>query len=181
MTHTSVYNLFCKMDEASVVLAYRGEISSELLESIYQMMDTHLKEANESPAKRKKFFHILVESLQNVFHHQEKVDAAAYDVQSSGFIVSRPDTTTYRITTGNYIRNSAVDKLKERINKVNGLSPQELREHYRQSLTETELSEKGGAGLGIIEMVRKSGRQLDYEFIKVDDTFSFFSVAVTLS
>jgi hypothetical protein len=66
------------------------------------------------------------------------------------------------------------------LEEVNNLSPDELKEYYRQSLSETEFTEKGGAGLGIIEMARKSGHKLKYEFTKINNEYSFFSLTITI-
>ena len=39
--------------------------------------------------------------------------------------------------------------------------------------------EKGGAGLGIIDLARKSGNKLNYEFNKVSNEYSFFCLTIT--
>jgi hypothetical protein len=44
---------------------------------------------------------------------------------------------------------------------------------YRQILTEGPMSEKGGAGLGLIEMARKSGEPIQYHFEDNGDTSEF--------
>ena len=43
------------------------------------------------------------------------------------------------------------------------MSPEELKVHYLEKLKTTELSDKGGAGLGMIDMARKSGNKLGYK------------------
>ena len=182
VSNSSVYELLHKMDAENVVLAYKGEINSELLEAVYGMMGKHMEEQIISPDKSKKFFHVLIESLQNVFHHQVTVpiQVRESDVSVTGFIVTKEGENIYSIVTGNYMLNENIDKLKNKLDEVNSLSPEALRSHYQQALAGSEFSEKGGAGLGIIEMARKSGNKLDYEFTKVNDEYSFFSLAITI-
>jgi hypothetical protein len=43
------------------------------------------------------------------------------------------------------------------------------------------MSAKGGGGLGMIDIARKSGKKLDYSFINVDKHFSFFSLIVNIA
>ena len=43
------------------------------------------------------------------------------------------------------------------------------------------MSAKGGGGLGMIDIARKSGKKLDYKFDPVDDQFSFFSLNIKVA
>lgn len=182
MPDSSVYNLLQKMDAENIVLAYRGEINSTLLEAVYSMMNTHLEKERVSSDKKKKFFHLLIESLQNVFHHQVGIPPQLKndEVSAAGFIIKSEGENSFSIITGNYLLNSGADVLKGKLDEVNKLSPAELKNHYRESLAGNEFSEKGGAGLGIIEMARKSGNKLDYEFTKINNEYSFFTLTITI-
>lgn len=48
-------------------------------------------------------------------------------------------------------------------------------------MIEGELSVKGGAGLGLIEICRKTGEKLVYQFINLDTENDFFVLKVTIS
>ena len=48
-------------------------------------------------------------------------------------------------------------------------------------LNNSGFSEKGGAGLGLVEMARKSGQKLEYDFEQVDENFSYFYLQIKLS
>ena len=183
MPNTSVFDMLHKMDAENIVLAYKGDIDATLLEAVYSMMDRHLEEKNFSPEKKKKFFHILIECLQNVFHHQTTFPKESVDIDFSltGFVIKSDGKDLYTIITGNYLLNSEIENLTKKINEVNSLSPEALRSHYQKTLAGNEFSEKGGAGLGIIEMARKSGNQLNFEFNKINNKYSFFSLAITIS
>jgi hypothetical protein len=41
-------------------------------------------------------------------------------------------------------------------------------------MKEGVLSSKGGAGLGLIDIARKTGNKLVYHFLPISDTLSFF-------
>jgi hypothetical protein len=42
------------------------------------------------------------------------------------------------------------------------------------------LTNKGGAGLGFVDMARKSGQKLEYEFEELGEGLSFFSLKTTV-
>lgn len=176
MDSPSIYEQF-KLSGSNVVLSYKGEINEDLLESIYASMDRHFSD-DTSEKQRKRFFHVLVEALQNVFHHQSSVNLSSLtSPDQSGFIIL-DQGNAFQLITGNYVYNTAISAIRSKIDEVNGLSPDELRKYYQQALAESELSEKGGAGLGIIEMVRRSGNPLKYEFKTMNDTLSFFCLSI---
>jgi hypothetical protein len=58
------------------------------------------------------------------------------------------------------------------------MSKEELKTYYKEVLSNGVMSEKGGGGLGMIDIARKSGSKLDYKFSVVDEKFSFFSLSI---
>jgi len=172
---SDAYNLYKEFDEDGVIFSFKGHITTELLSAIYEMMEKRLEADLGDHRLKKKFYHILTESLQNVFHHAETQDGG-----SSILIISHDNDRNYHITTGNFILNSDTEALKATLEKINAMSPDELRAHHRDKLNTTELSAKGGAGLGIIDMARKSGHKIAYDFKNVSDSYSFFTLTVTV-
>ena len=86
----------------------------------------------------------------------------------------------YMVTTGNYIANDSIPKLEAWLKRINSLSKPELRELYKEVLDNSHFSEKGGGGLGFIDIARKSGQQLAYSFKSTASGFSFFSFKIQI-
>jgi predicted Zn-dependent peptidase len=86
----------------------------------------------------------------------------------------------YHVVTGNYIMNEKIEKLKSWLDEINSVSPEELRELYKKILNNEQFSEKGTAGLGFIDIARKSGQKLVYTFQQVNERYSFFSFQITI-
>jgi hypothetical protein len=169
------------MQSKNIVLAYKGNISEELFNSLLQIAESKLGKIELKYKTRKKIFNILVEILQNVFHHIDGEEGDDnQDLLSIVFLLSKYDSD-YKIITGNHILQSKVDELKSRIDFINTMNEEELRSVYRQNLYDGDVSEKGGAGLGIIDIARRSGEKIVYNFKKVDDFYSFFSLEVKIS
>lgn len=167
ISYASIEQLFNTLNGYELSYAYRGDFSQKLTDSILALSETKMEAINEPLKNRKKVYFIMVESLQNITRHQDA------DVLE-GFFSIHKSQTGFLITSGNAIENAQVAPLKEKFDKINAMSPEQLKEHYYEVLNEGGFSEKGGAGLGLIEMVRKSGNKLSYEFVKVDDVHSFF-------
>ena len=179
----NIYDLYIKMKDEGIVMAYSGNMSEELLASVFQVMDLKPDENPQEQRRKKKVNNILVECLQNIYHHGEDFtgEKGFENVNSILFLVCRNANNEYRIVTGNHMPSSGVKALKEKIDKVNALSMEELKDYYRELLNSNELSEKGGAGLGMIDLVRKSGNKIEYRFDDVNDQLSFFSLIVNVT
>ena len=56
-----------------------------------------------------------------------------------------------------------------------------LNELYKKQIKEGHLHEKGGAGLGFIDIKRKTGNNLTYDFMEIDEGYSFFILSSSIS
>lgn len=174
-----IYNFYERMEEDNVMLSFKGEVTSELLTSILSIVETRLEELNEVPKVRRKVFNVLVECLQNLYHHIDNHDGDDLIEKSAIFMITSTDKC-YNIYTGNYIMTEHVSTLQDRIDKVNSLDRQELKSYYQEVLNNGQMSRKGGGGLGMIDIAKKSGQKLEYSFMSISDGMSFFTLKVKI-
>ena len=183
----SIHGLFEKLKAGKPIASHEGAITSEIIGEFLQKVETSLSDSGEAQKKIRKVYNILVEALQNLFHHQAvppesfiKEMGLASDAYSFCTIV-KEDNGTYKVTTGNFVTEATAKSLKERIEQLNSLSQEELKNLYKIVLDNDEFSEKGGGGLGFIEMARKSGNKFGYEFAPYDGTYKFFVLEILVS
>jgi hypothetical protein len=67
------------------------------------------------------------------------------------------------------------------LDDINALTKEELKDYYKEILNNGEMSMKGGGGLGMIDIARKTGQKLNYNFMSVDEKYSFFSLNIKIS
>jgi len=152
---------------------YRGSFTTKVTDTILALTESNLQNENVEKKIRKRVFFIIVEGLQNVTRHQSSADSDELAGYPGLFVVQyKPDG--YYITTGNLIKTTHEKNITKLINKINNLNKEELKKYSLEKLGEGEFSDKGGAGLGLIEIARKSGNKLVYEFDKINDDYSFF-------
>lgn len=170
-----------EMQAKDVIMSYKGAPSQDLLNSILTIAEVKLSVIEQKAKIKKKVYHILVEALQNIYHHfDEEVFNVSLEAGAIVFILARKDDG-YVIVTGNHVPSDEVITLKGHIDRINKMDREEIRKFYRQQLHGGELSEKGGAGLGILDIARRSGQRLDYDFKDSDNGSSFFSLKVKIS
>jgi len=176
----NAYEKFRRMMDNHIMLSFKGEITSDIITMVLQIMETRLDSVSEKGSVKKRIFNVLVECMQNLYHHSEA--EVAGDVSTRRAMLELfYDNDFYYILTGNFIKNGEIPPLKDRIDRVNSLSKDDLRKYYREILDNNQISDKGGADLGMIDMARKSGQKLDYNFSKVNDELSFFDLRVKVA
>lgn len=191
MSIKSLYEIYQKMERDNVILSYKGLITADLLTSILNTMETKLDLVENSLKTRKKVYNILVECLQNLYHHNEFDDSIVKEFHrdkkmeklfsnSSLLVVTNPEDG-YEVQTGNYVSKEKGNELALKINNINTLNKQELRTLYKVILDKGKISDKGTAGLGLIDIARKSGNKLGYSFLPINDKYSFFCLNVKIN
>ncbi|MBU2019530.1 MAG: SiaB family protein kinase [Bacteroidetes bacterium] len=167
------------------MLSFKGLVTAELLSSILHIMESKLTHLQEDSKLKKKVFNVLVECLQNLYHHIDvheddiKEDIELLDKKSAVFMIARFGGSFY-VRTGNYVENKDATKLMRRLDKINSLDKEELRLYYQEILGNGGRSGKGTAGLGMIDIARKSGNKLEYEFVQVTEDIKFFCLNVKI-
>jgi len=177
-----VFDIYDKMERNNILLSFKGEITSDLLTSILQIMENKMENMQEEPKMKKKVYNVLVECLQNLYHHLDDMGEGQSNdkIRSAIFMIGKLDNK-YSIFTGNYILNENIHGLKTRLDEVNSLNKEELKEYYKKVLNNGEMSLKGGGGLGMIDIARKTGEKLGYNFLEIDNKVSFFTLNIKVT
>lgn len=176
-----VYDFYKSMKAHEITLVYEGEITHQITKAFTSLTESNMAKEEESNTVQKKVFHVMVECLQNISKHADSFGSDDFLFAGRGiFMVSKGDIE-YHVTTGNVIENAKIEELSRILDHINVLDKEGLKQLYKTQMREGRLSEKGGAGLGFIDIARKTGRRLDYHFLSIDEETSFFILTSTIS
>jgi hypothetical protein len=175
-----IYELHKTMLQRNLILVYEGEFTQEITKSVLSMAERNMDSIGEESNIKRKVFNVMVECLQNIVKHYEENDGSGNKNHSAVFIIGK-HKDQYIITSGNPIPVNKIDILKTKLDQINSLDKEGLKNLYKEIIKNNDLSDKGGAGLGFVDMARKSGQKLDYDFEKIDDQTAFFSLQTTIS
>jgi hypothetical protein len=177
-----IYDLHRMMMAQKLILVYEGDFTQETTKSILTMAERNLDSSGEDSGIKRKVFNVMVEALQNIVKHssEQGLKAGSLVSKSAIFMISRDDSR-YCILTGNPIEKGSVSKLTEGLNNINNKDKDGLKEMYKDIIKNTQISEKGGAGLGFVDMARKSGEKLEFMFANMDENYDFFCLKVNIS
>ena len=148
---------------------YKGAISDDVTDNLIELADADTRGGGLGKSKKKVSF-LMAESFQNIIRHGLKDDDDQLIPGSFGLTNREGEI---HIFSANHITQEQGNDIQEKLSSVNELDPTELKDSYRKILEGGEFSEKGGAGLGLIEMARKSGKPLQYSLTPAGDRVEF--------
>jgi hypothetical protein len=175
------FNIYDRMEKNNILLSFKGDITSELLTSILQIMESKMDNLKEEPKTKRKVYNVLVECLQNLYHHTDETKLDLNDSNKGAIFMIAKNELSYNIITGNFVSHKSIAPLRARLDEVNSLTKDELKEYYKSILNNGIRSIKGGGGLGMIDIARKTGEKLEYNFLEIDDKVSFFTLIIKIS
>jgi hypothetical protein len=174
-----IYDLHRTMMSQKLILVYQGDFTQETTKSILAMAERNIDSSGEDSSIKRKVFNVMVESLQNIVKHSDELIDGTIRSHAAIFLIGREDTR-YTIMSGNPIRKANIAALKEKLDLINGLDKDGLKELYKDIIKNTTISEKGGAGLGFVDMARKSGEKLEFVFPDMNPEYCFFCMKVNV-
>jgi len=175
------YAFHQQMRKEELILAYEGEVSQGLTKAFSAMAEESLEKENVDNRVKRQVFHVMVESLQNLSKHTDHSTTGEPMRPGQGiFLVGRANGAFY-VVSGNSVANDKVAGLRERLDEINSKAPDELKAYYKEKLKASRLSEKAGAGLGFIDMAKKTGSKVHYQFIELNEKTSFFLYRINIS
>jgi hypothetical protein len=118
---------------------------------------------------------VMIEALENIYKYSDHYNNDPHILKNfiPTFILERIDQS-YWIRTSNPIKNEDIPKLKEKLELVNSKSTEELALLYRQTIMNGKFTDKGGAGLGLIEMAKITKNPIEFRFESINDDFSIY-------
>ena len=176
---TFVFELQQLMKANDVILVYEGYFSQEITKSVLLMTERKFDAEQLDSNVKKKIFNVMVEVLQNICKHQFVEEHEYLDTPAIFMIGTVGDD--YLIISGNPLLSKNVDGIRERIDRVNKEDKDGLKAMYKAARLASQISEVGGAGLGFIDMARKSGNQIEYRFDTINEHVSYFTLLSKVS
>lgn len=192
MTHTlMITNLFefkKQLDNHGIFFSFCGPISQNMIVDIGKSLKKKLQLEEAGAATIFKIFSMFIEHSQNIIHYSaEKLIEEQITNENApgkelrfGIIAIGYENNIYFVSAGNLIKNNAVEHFRQKLLKLQKMTKDEMNQYYKE--LRKHLPEEGskGAGLGLVEIARKSSLPIEFNFNKIDDDSSFFSIKSTI-
>lgn len=160
------------LTDLNLVLYYRGSHKENPSYNLVSIVESNLALFLKKMIVRK-LSYIVTEAVQNIERYSAEGDS------SGDFSLIFSDENTFHVITQNLIENKNIDNLKKRLETINSKHTEELNQFYLDCLKSEDFTDKG-AGLGLIDLARKSKNTLTYEFNRLSDEYSSYRLHIKL-
>jgi hypothetical protein len=174
------------LEDNHIRMIYSGPIWSNGIDGMTEMLLKRLEFDDMSFSTSQSVFSIFVEQVNNMMMYsaekqQKDGDEGSPQQISRGIFVLGVQDDVYFVQSGNVVTGRNAEILKNRIDYLNTLDKKELRQYYKQQMNAgNDNLESKGAGIGLIEIARRSSGPIEYEFEPRGDGRQYFSMYVTV-
>lgn len=164
------------------VLHFKGKLTFERIGILLNDLKKRKESFNIHPVIYKKLLTLMIEILENVLKYSDNFED--YIAENPDYVPEfelTMDENGFELVSRNPVRTADMDIIKKKIDQINESSEEELKQYYRETITNGIFTEKGGAGLGFIEMAKISSSDLKYDFIPSTDDYLMYELLVQLN
>jgi hypothetical protein len=164
------------LNDENVLIIFNSYFNQDSLMNLLSIIE---KQMVEKLSLKKRIYNTMVEMFQNIIQHGD--DYKQTEEGKAGLFYISETEEEYLLNTGNYIRNSKIPILREKLEHINSLDEEELEDFYNTRLFDFEIDTAKEAGLGIIDIRIKTDSKLEFNFLNVDETYSFYTLRAKIS
>ena len=164
---------FYELLSKEVIIAYQGTFEKNVLSILANNIEASM---DASSVLRKKFFKMFLEFAQNIANYSaEQIDTPDNEKSGAGLLILKHSNGNYMFATGNLVETSKLDFIIEKVNYINSLDREALREYRREQYKLVESGER--SNLGLLQIALVSGNEISLSTQKVDENLSFITIA----
>jgi len=163
------------MIKENILIIHKGDFSNESVIPILKMIENNIPDHLKTYAQRKRTYHLVVEILQNVCKHAPTIEGA-----KEGIFIMAKSKNDFIINTGNFIENTQKENLLKHLDSISAMNTGQLEDYYKDILRDGRFTRNGGAGLGLLDILRDSYGRIEYKFFDIDDKLSFYVLSTRI-
>jgi hypothetical protein len=174
--HDLVTRVISSGENATLLFSHFGDFDTAKVENTLKMIESGVLESGDKRSTMKRVCGMLIELLQNISIHGSR-DSKGH---MHAFLIVAKVGAEYLLYSGNLILSEMVGPMKNRMKELVELDATALRKLYIEILCNEEYSMQGGAGLGLVTIVKRAENNVRFEVDTIDDHFGFFRLEVSV-
>ncbi|MCB1141446.1 MAG: hypothetical protein H7A24_14965 [Leptospiraceae bacterium] len=175
MDEANLFQQYQDTKDHKILLSFKGAISQEVVTEFGSMIRSSLS----AETNTKKIFAVFIELAQNIVRYSAEQESGPDENSGVGIILLREKKDYFYLSSGNMVVKESVSKIQERCEKVNSMNKDELKAYYQDKIRKPPEAGSKGAGIGLIDIARKSDGPLHFAITDIDSTHSFLTLTVS--
>ncbi len=168
-----------QFNKNGIMICFNGPFSQSIIEEIGKAVKKYLETEEVPKDAMLDVFAVYIEQMQNVKNYLARTGYPA-KVQNSAIMTIARRNGHYIISSGNLVEKRDMAELTKWIDTVNSLDKAGLKQLYKERIRRGLPADSSGAGVGLIDMARRSFNGLAYMIEHTDDVFDPFILTVEI-
>lgn len=180
--HTDLALSLCRGFQGDHCLfGYSGDFPDEHSARLIELAAAVSPASGSAQALRGRLGYVMVEAFQNIVRHRADTEGMAPWGDARSLFMLHYGQDWQLLVAENAVTAPQKNKLDGLLNGLRGRTLGELKELFMAGMQRTSVPGVRGAGLGLIEMVRRSGGRVGWGFLPIDDAHYRFKLELVLS
>ena len=156
-----------------IILSFEGIMSQDVLRSLVETLEEKIlrdhddKNDDNREFIAKRIYSVFIELAQNIQKYSFEQGKKDSDKGGSGIIVIGEEKDYFAICSGNLIEINKANKLVDYCQEINSYDASQIRKMYREVLKLERQPGQMGAGVGLLDILKKSKQPLGVELKEV--------------
>lgn len=185
MNSLNLWELRQQLDEANILICFNGPLSQSIIEQLGLAVKRYLAAETLDEGRLYDVFAVYIEQSQNIQNYTAR---KAAEVGASGSVrydaatiaIGRLDADHYLVTSGNPVARADLPALTRMLDELATLDAEALKARFREQRRKPRGDGVANAGLGLIDMARKSSRPLEYQVRDMDEHTAYFHLIAVI-
>jgi hypothetical protein len=161
----------------TVLFSHFGDFNASKNDSVLKLIESSLMDSGVKRQTTKRFCSTLIEVLQNISIHSAKDQNG----RMYAYIILTQNKSGFGIYSGNLILQTEMEGFSGKLGQIADMDKDALRKLYIETLCSDEMSSKGGAGLGLLTIAKRSSHKLNYQLSELDNFFGYIQMNSSIS
>ena len=177
MQQINLWSLHRQFEEANIQICFNGPLTHSIIEELGMAVRRYLENETPGTEKMMDIFSVYIEQTQNVRNYARKKQSAETPALYNTITLTIGlQGEQYVVVSGNVIDLADVSPLVAKIEQLRTLDAAGLKALYKEQRRKPLTDEASGAGLGLIDMARKTSQPLEYQVQPINDKTAFFTL-----
>ena len=165
------------IDIPSINVLMKSDIISKSIDEYVADLKECFKLHKVPPNAAKVIYSVFIEQMNNVLMYSETKGSN----EPLGSLLFGEDGEMFFVQTINILKDSDKKLVKRRIDILNKLDRNEIRQYYKECIkTENINPNSKGAGLGLVDIAKRTDAPIEYLFQPLDRELSFFTMLIKI-
>ena len=160
-----------------IICQHLGTFNQHILISIISLVDHALVQNGEYLSLKKRLSYLVIECIHNIIFHSNITS----DKNQLAYLLIVKNQLGYTIYSSNAMESKNIDALKEKLQELLAFKKSTLSNLFKKKIQTPKFNENGFAGLGLITIIDKSGKDFKYKITNVSPEFALFHIELAIN